>query len=231
GVYFEPSAGRVFQGSFGNQSIRILSVNNQGSIGTGAVFRDSTLLSQRDLAYDRTSRNLYVSDNLSRSISVYAQALNRNGEVRANKKFELSGQPSGMHLQGDTVKGDSLFVVVAGTAREVQLLTNPSKIDSGVVNANKRITIEGASDLRGIAYSDKLNTLVLTDFGSNKIYIIENAKESFNNQGVVTPSRTISGAETQLHTPIDVAIDDREERLFIYAINRAEPQGECANRK
>src|SRR5690606_26780814 len=184
GVYFEPSAGRVFQGSFGNQSIRTLSVNNQGSIGTGAVFRDSTLLSQRDLSYDKSSRNLYVSDNLSRSISVYAQALNRNGEVRANKKFELTGQPWGMHFQGDTVKGDSLFVVIAGSSGEVQLLERPSKIDSGVVNANKKITIEGASDLRGIAFSNKLNTLVLTDFGSNKIYIIENAKEAFNTQVV-----------------------------------------------
>src|SRR5690606_38097728 len=81
GIYFDAFAGRVFQGSFRNRSIKTFSVNNQGAVGTGTTFRDSTLLSQRDLAYDRSSRNLYVSDNLSQSIYVYTQALNRNGEV------------------------------------------------------------------------------------------------------------------------------------------------------
>src|SRR5690606_34843013 len=104
-----------------------------------------------------------------------------------------------------------LFVVIAGVSKEVQLLENVSRIDSGDVSTSKKITIPGATDLRGITYSSKLNMLILTDFGSSKIYIIENAKEAFNTSGSITPTRTIEGALTQLKTPIDVSIDDRDD--------------------
>jgi len=221
GIYFDPFAGKVFQGSLRDQSIKSFSVNSQGAVGTGSIFRDSTLLYQRDLVYDHSSKNLYVSDNLSESIYVYFQALNRNGNIRPNKKFKLTGQPWGMYLQGDTTRGDSLFIAMAGVSAEVQLLEHVSKIDSGNVAASKKIKIAGASDLRGIAYSDKLNTLFLSDFGSGKVYIIEHAREAFNTQGTVTPTRTIGGGQTQLETPIDISVDDREDKSLIYVIDRA----------
>lgn len=221
GIHFDPYAGRVFQGSFSNQTITHYSVTAQGSIGTGATsFRDSTLLSQRDLAYDHDSKTLYVTDNLAGSISVYAQALNRNGQVRANKKFELGGQPWGLHLQADSSGSRSLFVALAGTTREVRLLENINAIDSGVVTAEKRITIEGASDLRGLAYSAVLDLLVVTDFASGRLYIIENARQKLTAGGNVTPTRTIAGTQTQLSGPIDVEIDSRPERLHLYVIDR-----------
>jgi len=220
GIYFNPFAGKVFQGSLRDQSIKSFSVNSQGAVGTGTTFRDSTLLYQRDLVYDHSSKNLYVSDNLSESIYVYFQALNRNGNIRPNKKFKLTGQPWGLYLQGDTTRGDSLFIAMAGPSAEVQLLQNLSKIDSGNVVASKKIKIAGATDLRGITYSDRLNTLFLTDFGSGKIYIIEHAREAFNTQGTITPTRIIGGTQTQLQTPIDVSVDDREDKLLIYAIDR-----------
>ncbi|TCK82882.1 YncE family protein [Albibacterium bauzanense] len=220
GIYFDPFAGKVFQGSLRDQSIKSFSVNSQGAVGTGSTFRDSTLLYQRDLVYDHSSKNLYVSDNLSESIYVYFQALNRNGNIRPNKKFKLSGQPWGLYLQGDTTSGDSLFIVMAGASAEVQLLENLTKIDSGDVTASKKIKIAGATDLRGISYSNRLNTLFLTDFGSGKVYIIENAREAFNTQATITPTRVIGGAQTQMQTPIDISVDDREDKLLMYVIDR-----------
>lgn len=220
GIYFNPFAGKVFQGSLRDRSIKSFSVNTQGAVGTGSAFRDSTLLYQRDLVYDHSSKNLYVSDNLSQSIYVYSQALNRNGNILPNKKFKLTGQPWGLYLQGDTTSGDSLFIAIAGASAEVQLLENLTKIDSGDVTASKRIKIAGATDLRGITYSNRLNTLFLTDFGSGKIYIIENAREAFNTQGTIVPTRTIGGGQTQLQTPIDISVDDREDRLWVYVIDR-----------
>ena len=157
---------------------------------------------------------------------MYAQALNRNGEVGPNKRFHLTGQPWGLHLQSNADQsnpdqGDSLFIAIAGTSKEVQLLERISKIDSGIVSASKKIVIPGATDIRGITYSSRLDMLVLTDYGSGKIYIIENAKQAFTTQGNVTPTRTIEGAQTKLQTPIDVSIDDREEELFIYVADNA----------
>lgn len=221
GIHFDPFAGRVFQGSFQNQTITHYSVTAQGSIGTGATsFRDSTLLSQRDLAYDRDSKTLYVTDNLAGSISAYAQALNRNGQVRANKKFEFGGQPWGLHLQADSSGARNLFVALAGQAGEVLLLENINAIDSGAVTSGRRISIAGATDLRGIAYSAELDLLVVTDFGSGKLYLVENAAQVVRTGGSVTPVRTISGEQTQLRGPIDVEIDSRPEQRKLYVIDR-----------
>jgi len=220
GIFFDPFSGRIFQGSLRNQTIKTFSVNAQGSIGTGVSFRDSTLLSQRDLAYDYSSKYLYVSDNLAGSIYGYAQALTNNGEVPPNKIFALGGSPWGVYFQGDTLAGDSLFVTMAGQLKEVWLLDRPHQLDSGNVSASKKISITDAGDLRGIAFSSKLNLLVLTDFSSNRVYIIENAREAFNSQGAISATRVIEGAETLLDGPIDVAIDDREERNLLYVVSR-----------
>lgn len=220
GIFFDPFSSRIFQGSLRNQTIKTFSVNAQGSIGTGVSFTDSTLLAQRDLVYDYSSKYLYVSDNLAGSIYGYAQALTNNGEVPPNKIFELGGAPWGVYLKGDTLSGDSLFVTMAGQIKEVWLLDRPHEIDSGVVSASKKISIEGASDLRGIVFSSELNLLVLSDFSSNQIYVIENAREAFNTQGPVSPTRVIGGAETLLDGPIDVAIDDREDKELLYVISR-----------
>lgn len=220
GIFFDPFSSRIFQGSLRNQTIKTFSVNAQGSIGTGVSFRDSTLLSQRDLAYDHSSKYLYVSDNLAGSIYGYAQALTNNGEVPPNKIFALGGAPWGVYFQGDTLAGDSLFITMAGQLKEVWLLDKPHTIDSGQVSASKKISIADAADLRGIAFSSKLNLLVLSDFSTNSIYLIENAREAFNSQGSVSPTRIIAGAETLLDGPIDVAIDDRDERNLLYVISR-----------
>ncbi len=220
GIFFDPFSGRIFQGSLRNQTIKTFSVNAQGSIGTGVSFRDSTLLSQRDLAYDYSSKYLYVSDNLSGSIYGYAQALTNNGDVPPNKIFELGSAPWGVYFQGDTLTGDSLFVAMAGQLKEVWLLDKPHRLDSGAVTASKKIAIADAGDLRGIAFSSKLNLLVLTDFSNDRIYVIENAREAFNSQGLISATRVIEGAATLLDGPIDVAIDDREERNLLYVISR-----------
>ncbi|MFB5945632.1 YncE family protein [Albibacterium profundi] len=220
GIFFDPFSSRIFQGSLRNQTIKTFSVNAQGSIGTGVSFSDSTLLSQRDLAYDHSSKYLYVSDNLAGSIYGYAQALTNNGQVPPNKIFALGGAPWGVYFQGDTLAGDSLFITMAGQLKEVWLLDAPHSIDSGQVDASKKISITGAADLRGIAFSSKLNLLVLSDFSNNSIYVIENAREAFNSEGAVSPTRIIVGAETLLDGPIDVAIDDRDERNLLYVISR-----------
>src|SRR5690606_9536326 len=140
---------------------------------------------------------------------------------RANKKFEFGGQPWGLHLQADSSGTRSLFIALAGAARQVYLLEDINAIDSGEVTSGERTTISGASDLRGVAYSAELDLLAVTDFGSGKVYMIENARQQLRSGGSVTPTRTLSGAQTQLESPIDVEIDSRSDRLKLYVIDRA----------
>lgn len=217
GIYFNPYAKRVFQGSLKDFSIKTFSVSLIGVLGTASSFIDSTLVSQAGLAYDQASTNLYVSNNLTNSIHAYKTAANINGVLKKGpKRFVLNSQPRGLVLDNDSI----MVVLRGGSLNQVGLLENPSKIDSGLVTLSKAITISGASDLRGIAYSNKLNLLVLSDVGNGNVYIIENAREAFTQSSVITSHQTISGALTQISQPIDVAIDDRDEKMFLYVADR-----------
>jgi hypothetical protein len=220
GIYFSPYAKRVFQGSIKDFMIRTFSISLTGVLGPASSFTDTTLVSQPDLAYDHISTNLYVSNNLTNSIHVYAKGAQRSGVLKhgPNKRFELQGQPRGLLLDNDSL----MVVLRSSEVNEIALLENPSKIDSGQVNGLQKITISGASDLRGITYSHKLNLLVLSDVATSTIYIIENAREAFTQNLTLTPTQTISGALTKIKNPIDVAIDDRDDKMFLYIADRAE---------
>lgn len=221
GIFFSPTAKRVFQGSVQNFTMKTFSVSLSGVLGPGTSFTDSTLTSQPDLAYDAVSTNLYVANNLTNSIHVYEKGTQRSGILKygPNKRFQLSAQPRGLVLDND-----SLMVLLRTSEgiNEIALLENPSKIDSGIVSFSKKITIPGASDLRGIAYSHKLNLLVISDVAASKIYFIENAREAFTQNLTVSSSESLSGALTRINQPIDVAIDDRDEKMLLYIADRAE---------
>lgn len=220
GIYFSPYAKRVFQGSAKDFSVKTFSVSLTGVLGAASSFIDSTLVSQPDLAYDAISTNLYVSNNLTNSIHVYARGAQRSGVLKygPDKRFVLDGQPRGLVLDNDSI----MVVLRSAEINEVALLENPSKIDSGLVNNLKKITVSGSSDLRGIAYSHKLDMLVLSDVANSTIYIVENAREAFTQNSTVTPTQTINGSLTRIKSPIDVAIDDRDDKMFIYVADRAE---------
>ena len=221
GIFFSPTAKRVFQGSVQNFSIKTFSVSVAGVLGSGTTFRDSTLTSQPDLAYDAVSTNLYVANNLTNSIHVYSRAAQLNGVLRNGpiKRFQLSAQPRGLVLDNDSIM---VVLRASGGINEIGLLENPTKIDSGIVNLTKKITVTGASDLRGIAYSHKLNLLVVSDAVTSKVYFIENAREAFTQNLTVPADEALSGALTRISQPIDVAIDDRDDKMFLYVADRAE---------
>lgn|SRR5690606_26917438 len=220
GIYFNPYAKRVFQGSVRDFVIRTFSVSLTGVLGPASSFTDSTLVSQPDLAYDATSTNLYVSNSLANSIHVYTNGGQRSGVLKygPNKRFELGSQPRGLVLDNDSI----MVVLRSSDVNEIALIENPSTLDSGLVSNLKKITISGASDLRGIAYSQKLNMIALSDVTTSTIYIIENVREAFTQNQIITPTQTIGGAMTRIKSPIDVAIDDRDEKGFLYVADRAE---------
>jgi hypothetical protein len=221
GIFFNPTAKRAFQGSVQNFTIKTFSVSVSGVLGPGTSFTDSTLTSQPDMAYDAVSTNLYVSNNLTNSIHAYEKGAQRNGILKngPNKRFVLSAQPRGLVLDNDSIM---VVLRTSDGVNEIGLLENPSKIDSGIVSLAKKITVTGASDLRGIAYSHKLNLLVVSDAATSKVYFIENAREAFTQNLAFASNELLSGALTRISQPIDVAIDDRDDKMFLYVADRAE---------
>src|SRR5690606_36864614 len=83
------------------------------------------------------------------------------------------------------------------------------------------LTVEGSASIRGIAFSEELDLLVLADYGTSSVdgcvYIIENATELLSQPtATVSPTRVLKGTRTGLISPVDVAIDPREGKRYLY---------------
>ena len=215
GIYFSPSIGKVIQGSVEDSTIKTFTVSSTGVLSNSTFYSDSTLGTQRDLVLDPVSGNLYLSDDQLSRIAVFEDGGVRSGTRKADKHLFLDAKPWGLDRSED-----SLFVALAGNAHRVLFIDEVSKRDSGQLGPVPYLEVEGATDLRGIAFSKDLNLLALTDIGNQSIYIYEQAMEAFQD-GVLTPSYIIHGAQTTLREPISIAIDSREDELKLYVADRA----------
>lgn len=226
GIHFNPFAGRVFHGSMNDRNlndttIQIMTVSNRGTLGTSARVGNEALNGVRGLWYNDSTRNLYVANNVTpTSIFVFNSPMNRNGFTRPSQHLILGS----LRPWGITMWGDHLLVARTGQNGGFAVFENISGTDSLESNLqpNSSITVSGASDIRGIAYSETLDILALSDMsGGGRVYVFENARALFRQTAAtVTPTRTLSGTNTGIAAPIDVAIDDREGRLLLYVADR-----------
>jgi len=220
GVYFSPEVSRVFQGSVLDQSILLMSVTEVGIPQRSGQLRNENLTAIRGLHYHHDSRNLYVANNWTPSgIYVFDNPLNRNGEVEALRYFPLGG----VRPWGITMWDDNLLVVRTGASGGVNLYTNMSSRLGGTEDLSPQaiLTVADANALRGVAYSEALDLLVLTEFEKGQILLFENASRLFSGgTATITPTRVISGSNTGLAGPIDVAIDDRAGSQMLYVADK-----------
>ncbi|HWV72073.1 MAG TPA: hypothetical protein VN040_10170 [Pseudosphingobacterium sp.] len=236
GITFDPTIKRVFQVSRNDSTIRLFTVNAAGALTASTSFKDTINLREgRAIAYHRASDQLIVTDNAlnASSIHIFSNPLRLTGQRKARKRLLLESQPYGIAL---SEKADSsMMVSMLGAKKEIWQynLENISDIPDSTVNTDTkpigRISISTATDLRGIAYSSALDILVIADIGivnqsspDGSIYIIENALSKFTTTGgAITPDRVISGSNANLVDPIDVAIDDRDDKEhYIYVTDR-----------
>lgn len=216
GIYFSPEIGKVIQGSVEDSTIRTFTVSSTGVLSTSTFYSDSTLGSQQAMVLDPVSGNLYLSDEQESRIAVFADGGIRSGNDGANKHLFLEGKPWGLARSED-----SLFVALAGSAHRVLFIESVSKRDSGQLGSVPSIEVEGAADLRGIAFSKSLDLLVVTDVQNHCVYVFENAMGAFEQDTPVAPSYTIQGPQTTLQEPISIAIDPREEEMKLYVADRS----------
>jgi hypothetical protein len=220
GVFFSPDVSRVFQGSILDRSIVLMSVSDIGIPQRSGQISNEELTAIRGLHYHHDSRNLYVANNWTPSgIYVFDTPLNRNGEVEPLRYFPLGG----VRPWGITMWEDHLLVTRTGEQGGVNLYRNVSTQltgDSDLV-PDAVLTISGANAIRGVAYSSRLDVLVLSDYDQARIYIIEEASQYFAQaSSTVTPSRVITGSSTGLMGPVDVSLDDREGAGNLYVADK-----------
>lgn len=220
GVFFSPDVSRVFQGSVLDQTIVLMTVTDIGIPQRSGQISNENLTAIRGLHYDHDTRNLYVANNWTPSgVYVFDTPLNRNGEVEPLRYFPLGGvRPWGL-----TMWEDNLLVARTGENGGVNLYRNLSEQLPGEEDlvAHSVLTVSGASAIRGVAYSPRMDLLVLTEYEQARILIFENASDLFEQAAVtVTPTRVIAGSSTGLSGPVDITLDDREGAELLYVADK-----------
>ncbi|MES2410270.1 MAG: hypothetical protein V4535_02370 [Bacteroidota bacterium] len=126
----------------------------------------------------------------------------------------------GIHLEGDT-----LYAVADLTGDLVAFDNFFANVD-GAILPTKRVTIEGLVRTHGITYSNRSNTMVLTDVGlatsdsDGGIIVIKGFTDVFAatpNMGTISMRNQIRiyGSATSLGNPVDVAYDNFTKTIFV----------------
>lgn len=214
-VYFDPAIGSVFQANLTDTNVYVLSVSNRGVLSISGTFGNELLDAMRGIWYHHPSENLYIANLTTPStLYVYNAPLRNRGFREPTHRLELDG----VRPWGICMYDDNMLMVRTGAGGGVSVFTDlPADTNGTSITPAVNLTVDGASDLRGIAYSQSLDMMVLSDHNNNRVYLFEQASALFSSSGTITPTRTISGSNTGLNGPIDVTIDDREgsERLYI----------------
>ena len=221
GICLNDSSFRGYQVSARLRRVNMFNVDIKGSLTQSSFFVDSSLTTPRDIAYRRKDKLLFISNNKDNTIRTYYNPDTISGKKnKPTGKLKLTGTPQGICLDHD-----NLFIVISGGLNEI-LLAKIAKSDSLVFPLKSKINISGAVNLCGIFYSAKQDVLLVTDIGSEtnandgKIFIIADAAAKFAAGGLISPTRVISGPATLLGNPVDIDLDQREDKNLIYVAEK-----------
>lgn len=242
GVAFSPHLGLAFQVSWEDTTVMSFTVSETGNLASSRNFRDTVYLhNPRAIRYDNRSDCLFLTNDNpdTASINVYYNPVRLVNQQAPRKRMQLiRARPWGISIAGLPRDNQSnqldsvVLLTMRGTgevwAFEKNSLVTGAQFDS-TSSPTYKLTITGASNLRGITYSRNLDMLFLTDLGTDttgrtadgNLFIIEGAAAAIRAGGTIAPSRTITGSSTRLLNPIDVAVADSTDRnQFIYVAER-----------
>jgi len=228
GVYYDGSSDTVIQASRSGLALEgftdVTSLSN-GAVVTAAISGSSDLVSPREVA---VNGNFYV---VADSADVDGDATTPDGRLFIYEKdgttFNLRNTiTTNFKLWGIVFNGQDLYAIVDATGDLAVFSGFLSNTSDATVAASKRITIEGITRTHGIAFDVNSNTAVLTDIGSaadatdGGFHVISDFTSKLNttpNNGTlsVVNQVRVSGSNTVLGNPVDVAYDAATETVFI----------------
>ncbi|TJZ61277.1 hypothetical protein FAZ15_08745 [Sphingobacterium olei] len=239
-IHFSPYAQSIFQSSmnapaYRDTSIYNMPVSDKGVISNGNVFGNRRFDNVKGLWYyvhnipgntTNVTNNYLLMTNLgvdTVSLFVIDQPRNRRGFVRPRHELMLDYRPWGIQMDGD----DLLLSRTENNGGVVVYKNLPAALGRDTIltiEPTYEFTVNGANNIRGLSYSRSKDILALTDFtgtenvGDGRILIFDNFSQN-TTTGTIVPTRIITGANTLLQQPLDVALDTREgedDALFIY---------------
>jgi len=136
---------------------------------------------------------------------------------------------SPLNLWGIHLDGNTLYAIEDNSDRLVQF-DNFFSLDSGMVMADQSVTIESMVRTHGITYTPLGDIMVLTDVGeassdSDGAFTIITDFAAKAADGIISDDEQIriSGPDTQLGNPVDIAYDTIAG--FVYVTERAQDMG------
>ncbi len=226
GIYFDPETNVLVQASRTNN--RLEAYNNvttafeNNAAGLNLVCTSNMdFNSARELtvsgdkfvvAQDQSTAN----GNQSKLI-VYQRV---NGAFNLLKTFTVDFKLWGIKLQGSTL------YAVADLTGDLCSFDNLCTNSSGPITPTKRVTIQGLTRTHGLAYCQTDNLMILSDVGSaasdndGGIVLLKNFDSlyaSTPNGGTISTASQIriSGVNSKLGNPVDVAYDPKNKCIFV----------------
>lgn len=226
GAFFSPISNRLIIASRTNNRLEQYQGIEEALDGGSAIL-DLQFASASD--FDNP-REISISDD---KIVVTQDQSVANGNT--NKFLVYQRNTSGLVLineytvdfkvWGIQAEGSTLYAVADLTGDIVVFNYFFSNL-TGAITPTKRVTIEGLVRTHGLAFSSQDNCLVLTDIGNplldndGAIIVINdftNVLADTANLGIIALSNQIkiSGSNTHLGNPVDVAYDSSKEKIYV----------------
>ena len=225
GIYFDDDRNEVIIASRTNNRLEVYGNFREAVAGTGSALTMTAssatgdFTNAREIAVDDNrvivAQDQFASNGLQNKLFVYLRTATG---FTLEKTFDVNFKLWGIHI-----KDGNLFAVEDLTNR-VAVFNNIFSKPNGALTPDKKVGIEGLVRTHGIDFDD--NTVVLTDVGDalsdtdGGIVVIENFISVFSSTvdgGTIalTNQKRIYGSNTMLGNPVDVAIDDDSNKIYV----------------
>lgn len=237
-IYFSPYAKMVFQAGVNRNGldtvIAAVNVQQTGLLNnSGNGIRSRYYNKVRGFVYHAATRSLLVVNGAGTDAGVY-MVDNPSNTGSQKQPYKKLINPD-LDMWGAAYQSDRLFTskidAPAGIYMFQNLTTMPVRASDSIATLNpaRTLRIEDASiNLRGLSYDTIKNVLAIaemgdgTTVGSGRILIFDNFSNLIQGSAdVIRPSRVITGPNTGLVSPVDVAIDMRASGVYLYVADRA----------
>ncbi|PRD52697.1 hypothetical protein [Sphingobacterium gobiense] len=239
-IYYEshPSVNAIFQASVNragtnDTSIAVLSMGSSGALNNAGLPKSRYYNNVRGMVFHERANVLYVVNGSGPDAGVYVMDRPRyaNREKQPLKKLRNNS----LTMWGAAYQNEKLFTskttATEGSPAGIYVFDNISgkevnpQDSIGRLDYSRILEIEDATDLRGLFYDTVKNVMAVAQMGdgtpgSGRILIFENFSDLVEEEGTITPTRIITGANTGLVSPVDVVIDTRETGVYLYVADR-----------
>lgn len=236
-IYFNPYLRAVFQASVNASKIDtgyavVDVVRNTGLLNNIGMMDSRYYNNVKGFVYHGPTTSLLLVNGRGADAGIYMVDQPKSRSSRGDKQPWKKLRNADLDMWGAAFYADRLFTSKLSTPTGLYVFENITTIpvrpsDSvATLNPTRTLEIRDARNLRGLSYDTIKNVMAIADFGdgetlgTGRILLFDNFSTLINGEGAITPTRVITGANTGLIEPFDVALDMREAGEYLYVADR-----------